>query len=46
MKRLIGFLMFWTGVGIFLGLLIPNTFLAVLTAGLLLLAGYNLFCAC
>ncbi len=46
MKRLIGFLMFWTGAGIFLGLVIPNTFLAVLTAGALLLAGYNLFCAC
>ena len=46
MKRLAGFLMFWTGVGILLGLVIPNTFLAVVAAGLLLLAGYNLFCAC
>lgn len=45
MRRLAGFLMFWTGVGIFLGILIPSTFCAVVAAGLLMLAGYNLFCS-
>lgn len=37
--------MFWTGVGIFLGILIPSAFCAVVAAGLLMLAGYNLFCS-
>ena len=46
MSRLLGFLLFWVGIGILLGILIPNGFLAVILAILLLLIGYNLFCSC
>ena len=44
MRRLAGFLMFWTGVGIFLGILIPGAFCAVVATEILMIAGYNLFC--
>ena len=46
MGRLLGFLLFWVGIGILLGILIPNAFCAVILALLLLLIGYNLFCSC
>lgn len=46
MGRLLGFLLFWVGIGILLGILIPNAFCAVILAVLLLLIGYNLFCSC
>ena len=46
MSRLLGFLLFWVGIGILLGILIPHGFLAVILAILLLLIGYNLFCSC
>ena len=46
MKRILGFLMFWLGIGVLLGILIPNAFCAVILAALMLLIGYNLFCSC
>ena len=46
MSRLVGFLLFWVGIGILLVILIPNGFLAVILAIILLLIGYNLFCSC
>ena len=46
MGRLLGFLLFWVGIGILLGILIANAFCAVILALLLLLIGYNLFCSC
>ena len=42
--RLLGFLLFWMGVGIFLALIFPKCFLLVLFAALCMLIGYNLFC--
>lgn len=44
MRRLIGFLLFWMGVGILLALIIPKCFLMVLLAAVCLIVGYNLFC--
>ena len=46
MNRLLGFLLFWVGVGMLLGIMIPSVFCVVILAALLLLIGYNLFCSC
>lgn len=46
MNRLLGFLLFWVGIGMLLGIIIPNAFCVVILAILLLLIGYNLFCSC
>lgn len=44
MNRVIGFLLFWVGIGILICLFIHSKLLAILLAALLLLIGYNLFC--
>lgn len=44
MNRILGFLIFWVGIGILIGIFLPNEFCAVLLAASLLLIGYNLFC--
>lgn len=44
MRRLCGLMIFCTGVGMVWVLIIPKSFLMVLVAILLLIAGYNLFC--
>ena len=45
MCRILGFLLFWIGIGILIGMLLPNPFLCVLAVAVLLLLGYNLFCS-
>ncbi len=44
MNRVLGFLMFWIGIGMVIGLLIRSELLVLILAALLLLVGYNLFC--
>lgn len=44
MKRVIGFALFWVAVGLILALILPNTFVEVLSIILCVLAGYVLFC--
>lgn len=44
MKRLCGLMVFCIGVGMTWVLIIPKSFLMVLMAIALLIAGYNLFC--
>lgn len=44
MNRILGFLMFWLGIGMLIGMFIPNHFVVILIAAFLLLVGYNLFC--
>ena len=44
MKRLCGLMIFCIGVGMTWVLIIPKSFLMVLIAIALLIAGYNLFC--
>ncbi|MCD8053418.1 MAG: hypothetical protein LUF00_05145 [Lachnospiraceae bacterium] len=45
MKKLIGLILFSTGVGMVLMLLLPLRFWVMLLMTGLLLAGYNLFCS-
>lgn len=44
MKRVIGFALFFTGVGMVVALIAPKCLVMVLVAALCLLVGYNLFC--
>ncbi len=44
MKRVVGFALFWVAVGLILALILPNTFVEVLSIILCVLAGYVLFC--
>ncbi|HIQ96787.1 MAG TPA: hypothetical protein IAB26_09510 [Candidatus Limivivens merdigallinarum] len=45
MKRLLGYTLFWVGMGMLLSFFVPGPFLSVcLTAGLLIV-GYLLFCS-
>ncbi|CDD07677.1 putative uncharacterized protein [Dorea sp. CAG:317] len=44
MKKVIGFALFWVAVGLVLAMILPNTFVEVLSIILCLLAGYILFC--
>lgn len=44
MNRVIGFMMFWMGIGMLMCLLIHSQFFVIILAALLLLIGYNLFC--
>lgn len=44
MRRLIGFILFWMAFGMFLMLLLHNSFLGWLLVFGLLMIGYNLFC--
>lgn len=46
MNRVLGFLLFWTGIGMMLMIIIPTNFWTVLAAGChFMLIGYNLFCS-
>lgn len=44
MEKLIGFMMFFVGLGMVIGLLIAENAVLVTAAGVLLLLGYHLFC--
>ncbi|MDD7741054.1 MAG: hypothetical protein SOT28_03830 [Fusicatenibacter sp.] len=43
MCRILGFLLFWTGFGLLIGLMIRSSLLTIIAAGVLLLVGYQLF---
>ena len=44
MRRVCVLVLFCMGIGLFVALIFPKTFLMVVAAALCLLAGYNLFC--
>ena len=44
MKKLIGFMLFFIGLGMVIGLLIAENVILVVAAGVFLLMGYHLFC--
>ncbi|EEG50625.1 hypothetical protein [Blautia hydrogenotrophica] len=44
MNRVVGFALFFIGVGIVIGLLAPKCLVMALIAACCLLAGYHLFC--
>lgn len=48
MKQLVGFVMFWIGIGVLLTFFMPSEgwFLRALAAFLLIIIGYNLFSKC
>lgn len=48
MKQLVGFVIFWIGIGILLTFFMPSDgwFIRALAAFLLVLVGYNLFSKC
>lgn len=43
MKKTIGCIMFWVGIGMLLMLLLDNGFIGVIVIAVLLLLGYNLY---
>lgn len=45
MTRVIGFILFWVGVGMLIQLIVPTNLWTVLIAAGLMLLGYNLFCS-
>ena len=45
MTRVIGFILFWVGGGMFIQLIVPTNLCTVLIAAGLMLLGYNLFCS-
>lgn len=44
MRCLIGFILFWVAIGMFISLFIENIFLLILLILILLVLGFNLFC--
>lgn len=46
MQRVIGFALFFIGIGMVVGLLAPQEIITFLIAAIFLLLGYNLFCGC
>lgn len=44
MCRVIGFMLFWTGIGILIGLLLSEAVFCVLVSAACLFLGYHLFC--
>ncbi len=48
MKKTIGFILFWIGIGIFITLFLPedNLFLRIFLSAVLILCGYQYFSSC
>lgn len=44
MRRLCGFVLFWMGVGMFIGLYLEPGFWIIVLIIIMLVLGYNLFC--
>ncbi|MCD7981495.1 MAG: hypothetical protein LUF32_04135 [Clostridiales bacterium] len=42
-RQLLGFMMFWFAAGMLFMIFVPNNFLGVVLAGVLLLVGYHFF---
>ncbi|MBU9726640.1 MULTISPECIES: hypothetical protein [Diplocloster] len=45
MRRMIGFILFWMGIGMLVMLLLASRLLGLLLVALFLILGYNLFCS-
>ena len=48
MKKTVGFIMFWIGIGIFITLFLPeeNLFLRIFLSAVLIICGYQCFSNC
>ncbi len=46
MKKVLGLILFFIGIGLLLSILIPGRLGDILVSIVFLLVGYNLFCAC
>ncbi|MDY3917849.1 MAG: hypothetical protein SOZ59_02460 [Candidatus Limivivens sp.] len=46
MKRIIGYTLFFIGIGMLIAFFMPNEFLRLLLAAAFLVLGYLLFCGC
>ena len=44
MRRVLGLVLFWIGIGMLLMMIIGNNIVGILLAAFFLVAGYNLFC--
>ena len=44
MSRLIGFILFWVGVGMIIKCILPTRLSVILLAVAFVIVGYNLFC--
>lgn len=44
MKKLIGYTLFWMGIGMIIVIIIPNAFCELIAVVICLMLGYNLFC--
>ena len=44
MRKVLGFMLFFTGLGMVIGILISETVALLIAAALCLLCGYHLFC--
>ncbi len=46
MSRLVGFILFWLGVGMIIKCILPTRLSVIVVAVAFVIAGYNLFCRC
>lgn len=46
MKKVLGLILFFIGIGLLLSILIPGRLGDIIISIVLLVIGYNLFCAC
>jgi len=46
MRRLLGFILFWMGVGMIVKCLLPTRLSVLVAAVVFVVLGYNLFCRC
>lgn len=46
MNRLIGFILFWMGVGMLIKCILPTRLSVIIVAVGCIVVGYNLFCKC
>ncbi len=44
MRKIIGYTLFWIGIGMVIGFLVPSDAISVLLIFLLLVLGYHCFC--
>lgn len=44
MRRIVGYTIFWMGIGMLIAVIIPFKIISILITAVLLLVGYNTFC--
>lgn len=44
MKKLVGFIMFWIGIGLLIGIFVTSKLVTFCLISTFLIVGYNLFC--